>query len=158
LRVIGDRAAISSEVRSAIQAAEAELSTCTGLQLTLAISYGARNEMVRAAIQFAKNCLKQEASPEDLNETEFSKYLDTSILGDLSDVDLVIRTSGERRLSNFMLWQAAYAELVFLDCPWPEFSGQHLREAAATFTLRQRRFGGAGSVEKSNGLFQGVAK
>jgi undecaprenyl diphosphate synthase len=142
LRIIGDRSRLSPELVHAIDAAERALECCSGLQLNVAISYGARDEIVRAARAYAKSCLNGHGSPEELTEKQFSELLDTGSLGPLSDVDLVLRTSGESRLSNFMLWQAAYAELVFVEKSWPEFSAEDLSAAVRDFSSRDRRFGG----------------
>ena len=141
LRVIGDRSHLSPDLRAAIESAECELASCTGLQLNLAISYGARDELVRAARKFAADCAGGTCTPDSLTEARFSAYLDTSALGSLADVDLVLRTSGEQRISNFLLWQLAYAELVFLEKSWPEFDGSDLRRAVHQLSGRQRRFG-----------------
>ncbi len=89
-------------------------------------------------------------TPEQLTEERFSEFLDTAGLGSLADVDLVLRTSGEQRLSNFLLWQAAYAELAFLKKPWPEFTAEDLRLAVQQFGSRNRRFGGVDNVRVSS--------
>jgi undecaprenyl diphosphate synthase len=153
LRIIGDRSRLSPELVRAIDAAETALESCSGLQVNVAISYGARDEIVRAARVFAKSCANGHADPEGLTEKAFSELLDTGPLADLSDVDLVLRTSGESRLSNFMLWQAAYAELVFVEKSWPEFTAEDLRAAVRDFSSRDRRFGGIGvsTVSKLSG-------
>ena len=141
LRVVGDVARLPGEVQEAIAAAESRLARNTGLQLTLALSYGARDEIVRAARAFARDCVEGRCSPDSLSEEGLSGLLDTAFLGRLSDVDLVIRTSGENRLSNFLLWQLAYAEIEFIDKPWPEFGREDLVRALERFSGRERRFG-----------------
>ncbi|MBU6375932.1 MAG: di-trans,poly-cis-decaprenylcistransferase [Bdellovibrionales bacterium] len=145
-RVIGDRTQLTSELKKQISAAENELSGGVGLQLTLAISYGARDEIVRAAKKFASDCLDGVCSPESINENFFSRYLDTEFLGSITDVDVVLRTSGEQRLSNFLLWQSAYAEMIFVEKPWPEFRAADFREALDKFSRRHRRFGSTEEV------------
>ena len=111
----------------------------TGLNLVLAINYGARREIVLAARRLAAAVARGEIAPQDIDETRFAAAL---FLPDLPDPDLVIRTSGEQRLSNFLLWQAAYAELLFLDILWPDFTQATFREAVAEYARRERRFGG----------------
>jgi undecaprenyl diphosphate synthase len=108
------------------------------LVLTLALSYGGRNELVRAARTLAREAAAGRLDPEAIDEARLAAALDT--VG-LPDPDLMIRTSGETRLSNFLLWQAAYAEFVFLEVLWPDFSATHLRAALAEFARRERRFG-----------------
>jgi undecaprenyl diphosphate synthase len=112
------------------------------MHLTLAISYGSRREIVRAASRFAQECVDGTCKPEDLNEQMFGEFLWTSVLGQFSDVDLLIRTSGEKRVSNFLLWQTAYAEFVFADVCWPDFDAASFRSAIEEYHRRERRFGG----------------
>jgi undecaprenyl diphosphate synthase len=142
LRVIGEVERLGPDVRSALDPVLAKLSGNTGLQLNLALSYGARRELARAARLFAEDCVKGRARPEDFDESRMGRYLWTEGLGELADVDLVIRTGGERRVSNFLLWQAAYAEFIFTDRCWPDFEPAHLREAVEEYGRRERRFGG----------------
>ena len=142
LRVIGETDRLPPDVLEVVGPAIERLSKNTGLVLTFAISYGARREIVKAAASFAEECLSGKIRPEQLTEGVFSSYLWTSVLGELSDVDLMIRTSGEKRISNFLLWQCAYSELVFSDVCWPEFSIAHFDDAIRTFQSRKRRFGG----------------
>lgn len=149
LRVIGEVDRLPEDVRRVVNPVINRLSGNTGLVLTFAISYGARREIVRAAAQFAEECLSGRRKPSDLTEGDFGSFLWTSVLGELSDVDLLIRTSGEKRLSNFLLWQCAYSEFVFSDVCWPDFSPLHLDEAVATFGLRQRRFGALNATPAS---------
>ncbi len=108
------------------------------LVLTLALSYGGRNELVRATRRLAREVAAGRLDPETIDETRLASALDTA---GLPDPDLLIRTSGETRISNFLLWQAAYAEFVFLEVLWPDFSAAHLRAALAEFARRERRFG-----------------
>ena len=109
-----------------------------GMELTLALSYGAREEMAEAARAVARKIASGELQPEDVDEDCFEAHLSTA---GKPDPDLIIRTSGEERLSNFMLWQAAYAELYFTNIPWPDFDRAHLEEALEIYQRRQRRFG-----------------
>jgi undecaprenyl diphosphate synthase len=148
MSAIGELERLPAEVRAALDAAIARLSGNTGLHLTFAVSYGSRREITRAAKLFAEDCAAGRADPASLTEETFEKYLWTAELGELSDVDLVIRTSGEQRVSNFLLWQAAYAEFVFFDICWPDFSPKHLREAVDKFASRERRFGATVPVLK----------
>jgi undecaprenyl diphosphate synthase len=142
LRVIGEVDRLSADVRSVLDPAVERLSGNTGLQLTFAVSYGSRRELARAAEAFARDCVAGRRSPEDMTDELMRSYLWTSDLGALSEVDLVIRTSGELRVSNFLLWQAAYAEFVFTDLCWPDFDPSDLRKAIEEFSGRDRRFGG----------------
>jgi undecaprenyl diphosphate synthase len=145
LRVIGEIDRLSPEVRATLDPAIERLSKNTGLQLTFAVSYGSRREILRAAKLFAEDCAKGLRKPEDLEGPDadalWDSYLWTGDLGALSDVDLVIRTSGEIRVSNFLLWQSAYAEYSFLEKCWPDFAPEDLRRAVENFSSRERRFG-----------------
>lgn len=146
LRVIGEVERLAPDVRAALSPAIEKLSKNTGLQLTLAVSYGGRRELARAAKLFAEDCAAGRASPDSMSEEKLGEYLWTADLGELAEVDLVIRTSGEKRVSNFLLWQAAYAEYVFTDICWPDFKPETFREALQEFAGRQRRFGGVTSL------------
>jgi undecaprenyl diphosphate synthase len=130
-------------VRDVLDPVVEKLSKNTGLQLNFALSYGGRRELARAARLFAEDCLKGLRHPDELARDEqlLEKYLWTSELGDLAQVDLVIRTSGEQRISNFLLWQAAYAEYFFTERCWPDFGVEHFRNAIEVYGLRERRFG-----------------
>ena len=142
LRVIGELDRLDPETRQVVDEAVTLLSHNTGLQLTFALSYGGRRELVRATQKISQACLEGQLSPQDVNEEVIEKFLWTADLGQLAEVDLFIRTSGEKRVSNFLLWQAAYAELVFLDVCWPDFRASHLRAAIEEYSQRERRFGG----------------
>ena len=109
-----------------------------GLNLCIAINYGGRRELVLAAQKYAQDVLNQKASLE-LSEQEFSQYLMTK---DMHEVDLMIRTSGEERISNFLLWQLAYSEFIFTPVAWPDFNEEELTKCIDEFTSRNRRFGG----------------
>lgn len=138
LRVIGDLSRLSEPIQSAL--ADAEKATSQGQQLTLvlALSYGGRDEIMRAAKRVAQSALDGDLDIEKLDNKTFSKFLDT---GDLPEPDLLIRTSGEVRISNFLLWQAAYAEFYFTDVLWPDFDAAELRKALDDYRQRKRRFG-----------------
>ena len=110
-----------------------------GMRLTLALSYGARDEILRAVRALAKKVDRGEIDPDEIDEAALEAGLDTA---GMPDPDLLIRTSGEQRISNFLLWQAAYAEFVFLDVLWPDFAREHLEAAIGEFRRRRRRFGG----------------
>jgi undecaprenyl diphosphate synthase len=141
LRVIGDRDRLSTDIIQLIEDAERRTAGNTRLNLTVALSYGGRAEIVRAAQQLAKAVRAGSLDPEDINEDSFHRHLFTA---DIPDPDLVIRTSGEKRISNFLLWQSAYAEYVFMDKLWPDFAGEDLKSAIAEFGGRKRRYGAAG--------------
>lgn len=138
LRVIGDRERLSESVRRELNDAELETAAGTNLTLVLALSYGGRDEILRAAKKMAGQVLAGDASLNDFDNERFSALLDT---GDIPEPDLLIRTSGEKRISNFMLWQAAYAELYFTDVLWPDFGAAELRQALEDYRSRKRRFG-----------------
>ncbi|MCQ4160153.1 isoprenyl transferase [Roseomonas sp. GC11] len=142
LRVIGERERFGPETMAAIEEAEAATAHNTRLNLTVALSYGARAEIAAAARALAAEVAAGRLAPEAVDEAALAARLTTA---GMPDPDLIIRTSGEQRLSNFLLWQAAYAEFVFLDVLWPDFEAEHLAQAVAEFRRRHRRFGsGAG--------------
>jgi undecaprenyl diphosphate synthase len=138
LRVIGQRDLLAPDIRTMIEKAEETTAANTSLNLTLALSYGGRQEIVAAAQKIARQIASGEIKPEDVTEGAISARLYTH---DLPDPDLVIRTSGEKRTSNFLIWQSAYAEYVFQDVLWPDFSGEHLNAAIEEYKTRERRFG-----------------
>ncbi|QKV20557.1 polyprenyl diphosphate synthase [Oricola thermophila] len=139
IRVLGDRSGLSSDILGLIETAETKSRQNTALQLNIAFNYGARNELRRAFAAVAKRCAEEGRDPSQIGEDEIAAALDTA---GQPDPDLVIRTSGEMRLSNFMLWQAAYAEFVFLPCMWPDFDKEWLQRAISEFSSRTRRYGG----------------
>lgn len=139
VRFIGDVSAFPADLRELIQEVEEASASKTGMVLNLAMNYGGRAEITRAAKAFAEDVAAGKARAEDLTEEGFSKYLYTS---GQPDPDLIIRPSGEERLSNFLLWQSAYAEFVYFDILWPDFKTKDLDEAIAIYSSRQRRFGG----------------
>jgi undecaprenyl diphosphate synthase len=138
IRVIGDRARFSDDIVALIEAAEGMTAGNTGLNLTAALSYGGRQDIAAAARALASRAVAGEIAPADIDEELFARHLWTH---DLPDPDLVIRTSNEQRISNFLLWQSAYAELVFADVLWPEFGRVHLEQCIAEYHRRERRFG-----------------
>lgn len=138
LRVIGDRERLSSVVQQSLLKAEKETETGERLTLTLALSYGGRNEIVRAVRDLAAEVAAGRLSPEDIDGSMLESRLDTH---GLPAPDLLIRTSGEMRISNFLLWQLAYSELYFTETLWPDFDGAEMQRALDVFQMRQRRFG-----------------
>jgi undecaprenyl diphosphate synthase len=138
LRVIGERDRFGQDLVQAIDAAEQATAAGNRLNLNVALSYGGRAEIVAAAKEAARRVLAGTLDPEALDEAGFGRMLATA---GMPDPDLIIRTSGEQRLSNFLLWQAAYAEFVFQDVLWPDYGAQQLGEAIGEFARRERRYG-----------------
>lgn len=138
LRVIGDRTKLADDICTLISEAEKKTANNQGLTLVLALSYGARDEILSAARTLAKECVDGNLSPDDIDEHAFEHALFTD---GIPDPDLLLRTSGEKRVSNFLLWQLAYTEFVFIDKHWPDFSKEDLLEAIEEFARRERRFG-----------------
>lgn len=149
LHMIGELERLDPAVYAEVQRSVDLLKENQGLQLTFAVSYGSRRELVRAAQLFAQDCVDGKQSPRDMDERLMNHYLWTSNLGSLSEVDLVVRTSGEQRVSNFLLWQAAYAEFVFIDLCWPDFGPENLRLAVEEYQKRERRYGGLVTQNKA---------
>jgi undecaprenyl diphosphate synthase len=141
VRVIGERVGLEPDILALIEKSEELTRDNTGLILVVAFNYGARQELARAASALARAAREGEVDPGSITAENLGAYLDTA---DLPDPDLVIRTSGEQRISNFLLWQAAYAEFVFLPMHWPDFDRAALEQALAEFARRDRRFGGVG--------------
>jgi len=139
--VIGNRTDLPNDVNEALDAAIQKTSANTGMVLTLALSYGGRQELCRAAVRLAEDAVAGKLSTGDITTELFDSYLDT---GGLPDPDFLIRTSGEMRISNFLLWQLAYTELYFTDTNWPDFTIDELHKALAAFQSRERRFGMTG--------------
>ncbi len=139
VRVIGERTRFDAETQAELNRAEAATQGNARLNLNVALSYGARDEILAAARAAAIAAVSGRLRPADLDEPAFERFLSTA---GMPDPDLVIRTSGERRLSNFLLWQSAYSELVFLDVLWPDFGRADFDGALAEFARRERRFGG----------------
>ena len=139
LLLIGDHAAFGPQLVERLERAVARTAANDRLTLVVALGYGARSEITGAARQLAERVQAGELDPGSIDEQLFASHLMTA---GLPELDLLIRTSGEQRLSNFLLWQAAYAELVFIDTLWPDFGGEALGRALEEFSGRQRRFGG----------------
>jgi undecaprenyl diphosphate synthase len=139
LRVIGDYRRFAPDLVAMVDDAVARTAGNTGPILAIALNYGAQAELVAAARALAADAVAGRLDPETIDEAAIEARLDTA---DLPPLDLLIRTSGEHRLSNFLLWQAAYAELLFVDALWPDFDGEALAEAVGCYGRRQRRFGG----------------
>ncbi|MCU0819425.1 MAG: isoprenyl transferase [Beijerinckiaceae bacterium] len=139
VRIIGEREGLAPEIVSLLDEAESTTAANTGLKLVVAFNYGARQEMTRAVRHLAGEVAAGRLSAKDISAERISAELDTR---DLPDPDLIIRTSGEQRISNFLLWQAAYAEFVFLPILWPDFDAAAYDDALGEFARRQRRFGG----------------
>lgn len=143
IRVIGEREPLPADIRALIEEAESVTSGNRGLNLTVAFNYGARDEIVRAARALAERVRSGEITPEAIDHAAFDKALDTA---GIPDPDLIVRTSGEQRISNFLLWQAAYAELIFLQVLWPDFGDEDFEAALSEYVLRERRYGGVVGV------------
>ncbi len=143
IRVIGSRDGLDPGILSLLEQAEQGTADCTGLELVLAFNYGARDEMVRAVRQLSLEVARGGKQPEEITSADIESHLDTA---GLPDPDLIIRTSGEQRLSNFLLWQAAYAEFYFAPMHWPDFDCSAFEEALSCFKNRERRFGGVGAA------------
>lgn len=139
IRVIGDIEPLDEDIKSRIRELEEATVNNGGLNFTIALNYGSRDEMTRAVRKMAQDCADGKLSATDINESVFESYLDTH---GIPDPDLMIRTSGEQRLSNYLLWQLAYSEFYFTDVPWPDFTKEELVRAVEEFNHRHRRFGG----------------
>ena len=139
VRVIGDIEPLDEDVKKRIGELEAATVDNGGLNFTIALNYGSRDEMTRAARRMAQDCAAGKLDPDKIDESVFESYLDTH---GIPDPDLMIRTSGEQRLSNYLLWQLAYSEFYFTDVPWPDFTKDELVKAVEEYNHRHRRFGG----------------
>ena len=139
IRVIGDRSRLSDEINTEIDVIEEYTKNNTGMVLYLAINYGGRQEIVSSVKNLAQKVQKGELSADDITENDISDYIFTS---EVPDVDLIIRPSGELRLSNFLLWQSAYSEFWFSDINWPDFTTSDFARAILDYQNRNRRFGG----------------
>lgn len=139
VRVIGDVTGLSEDLREKIEQLEEASKGNTGINFTIALNYGSRDEMIRAMKKMAGDLLAGTLKKEEITKDLFAGYLDTK---GLPEPDLMIRTSGEQRLSNFMLWQLAYTEFYFTDVLWPDFNKKELKKAVEYYNGRERRFGG----------------
>jgi undecaprenyl diphosphate synthase len=140
LRVIGDRGRLPQDIVRLIADAEAQTSHSDRLNLTMAISYGGRQDIVAAVQDLARKAVEGEIDPAEIDTERFAQALSTR---GIPDPDLVIRTSGEQRISNFLLWQSAYSEFMFVDTLWPDFGKDELAAAIREFQRRDRRYGAA---------------
>ena len=143
VKVIGDRENLQSDIRALLEEAETLTRLNKGLTLVVAFNYGGRQEIAAAVKVIAKKVATGALQESDIDASLLSRHLDTS---DIPDPDLIIRTSGEQRLSNFLLWQAAYSEFVFLPVLWPDFDRDAFAAALAEYAARERRFGGIAAV------------
>ena len=139
IKFLGDRAALDAKLQKLMNELEEDSAAKTGMTLNIAVNYGGRPEIVRAARQLAQQVAEGTLKPEDITEEMMSDHMYTA---GQKDPDFILRPSGEKRLSNFMLWQAAYAELVEMDVLWPDFTRDDLDAAITEFNKRSRRFGG----------------
>ena len=139
VRVLGDKTRLDSDIQEQIQTLEEATKNNQGLNFQIAINYGSRDELRRAVSQLALDVRRGEVEPEEITENMIESYLDTA---GIPDPDLLIRTSGEQRISNFLLWQIGYSEFYFSDVPWPAFSKEDLETAVAAYEKRDRRYGG----------------
>ncbi|MBR2264458.1 MAG: isoprenyl transferase [Firmicutes bacterium] len=139
IRVIGDKTRLDPELQELIREVEADTAHLDRFNLTFAINYGGRDEIVRAVRRVALEAKEGRLDPDMIDEALFASYLDTA---DLPDPDLLIRTSGEERISNFLPWQIAYSELYFAQVYWPDFTVDELKKAILSYAGRERRFGG----------------
>ncbi|MCR5033107.1 MAG: isoprenyl transferase [Lachnospiraceae bacterium] len=138
VRIIGDKTALSPSLQEHIRELEEYSKEFTGLQLTIAVNYGGRDDIVRALKKVSGKLADGSLDPEDVTEDLISKNVDT---WDIPDPDLLIRTCGEQRVSNFLLWQIAYSEFYFAEVAWPDFTPQELQKAIDAYGQRERRFG-----------------
>lgn len=145
IRVIGDITRLDEDIRSRILELEEATKDNGGLNFQIAINYGSRDEIVRAVRNIAADCVKGNIRANEIDSSLFEEYLDTH---GIPDPDLLIRTSGELRLSNYLLWQLAYAEFYFTDVPWPDFTKEELEKAIEHYNNRDRRYGGVKEESK----------
>ena len=145
VRVIGDTTKLSEKFQNQIKELESASAHNDGLNLQIAINYGSRDEMIRALKKMYHDMENGSRQVSELNEDMFASYLDTA---GIPDPDLLIRTSGEQRLSNYLLWQLAYSEFYFTDVPWPDFGKEELEKAVEAYNKRDRRFGGLAEEAK----------
>ncbi|MEF2805968.1 MAG: isoprenyl transferase [Massilistercora timonensis] len=144
IRVIGDITRLDEDIRSRIEELEKSTKDNGGLNFQIAINYGSRDEITRAVRRIAADCRDGRLAAEEIDEQVIDRYLDTH---DIPDPDLLIRTSGEQRLSNYLLWQLAYTEFYFTDVPWPDFTKEELLKAVEQYNARDRRYGGVKEEE-----------
>ncbi len=139
VKMIGDRRRFDRDIIDGINRLEQETRDNTGMTFVIAVNYGSRDEIVRGVRRLARDCRDKVLDVESITEETFASYLDTA---GMPDPDLLIRTSGELRLSNYLLWQLAYTEIFVTDCLWPDFNQEELEKAILAYNKRERRFGG----------------
>ncbi len=144
IRVLGDTTRLDEDIRCRIRELEEATKENGGLNFQIAINYGSRDEIVRAVKSLSEDIKRGVIMPEEIDEACIEKYLDTH---DIPDPDLLIRTSGEQRISNYLLWQLAYTEFYFTDVLWPDFTKEELLKAIERYNERERRFGGVKEVQ-----------
>lgn len=142
VQVMGEIAKLPAATQETVQKAIDQTAQNTGLILNFALNYGARDEMIAAIKQISKQVVDQQLDIQAIDESVIDQALMTAAISPYSDPELLIRTSSEQRISNFLLWQLAYSELVFVEQFWPDFTAEHLKEAILTYQKRDRRFGG----------------
>ena len=147
VRVIGDKKGLDDDIRNRIEELEKASDKNDGLNFQIAINYGSRDEMVRAMRKMAMDVKEGKVDPQAIDSSLFASYLDTH---DIPDPDLLIRTSGEQRLSNYLLWQLAYTEFYFTDVLWPDFTKEELEKAILQYNNRDRRYGGVNKEEQTD--------
>ena len=145
VRVIGDKTGLDEDLRNRIAELEEATKDNGGLNFQIALNYGSRDEIVRAVRRVSEDVKEGKVKPEDIDEKMFETYLDTH---GIPDPDLMIRTSGELRLSNYLLWQLAYTEFYFTDIPWPDFTKEELSKAIEQYNRRDRRYGGVKEAQE----------
>ena len=139
VKMIGDRTRFDQDIIDGINRLESETKNNTGLTFVIAVNYGGRDEITRAVKKLAADCAAGKQDPEEITEQVVASYLDTA---GMTDPDLLIRTSGELRLSNYLLWQLAYTEIYVTECLWPDFDQEELEKAIMAYNRRDRRYGG----------------
>lgn len=147
VRVIGDKTGLDEDIRNRIAELEKATKDNGGLNFQIALNYGSRDEIVRAVRRVSEDVKEGKVKPEDIDEKMFETYLDTH---GIPDPDLMIRTSGELRLSNYLLWQLAYTEFYFTDIPWPDFTKEELSKAIEQYNRRDRRYGGVKEAQEED--------
>ena len=155
VKVIGARANLKADIRALLEEAENRTKANSRLTLIVAFNYGSRQEIAAAARALAEEVAAGLIKASEIDDTLFARHLDTA---GIPDPDLIIRTSGEQRLSNFLMWQAAYSEFVFLPMHWPDFDRQAFSAALAEFSARERRFGGVTGQYRNDRVLAGAAK
>jgi undecaprenyl diphosphate synthase len=155
VKVIGARANLNADIRALLEEAEDRTKANSRLTLIVAFNYGSRQEIAAAARALAEEVAAGLIKASEIDEMLFARHLDTA---GIPDPDLIIRTSGEQRLSNFLMWQAAYSEFVFLPMHWPDFDRQAFSAALAEFSARERRFGGVTGQSRNARVLAGAAK